>query len=120
MKAYNTSDEVEKYRKNLPDSTRQQFDKLRAIVHSTLPEGEEKISYKIPSIVASGLHIIYFAGWAKHLSMYPVPEGDPELQLEMAPYKKGRGTLQFPLDKPLPEALIRRVIQYHIAERSKK
>ncbi len=82
-----------------------------------LPESEETISYQIPCFKINGKYVIYFAGYTKHVSVYPIPVDDPKLQETVAPFKHGRGTLQFKLGQPIPYNLIARVSKQHLKER---
>ena len=74
------------------------------------------ISYGIPTITMNNRYVVYFAGWTHHVSVYPVPNGDEGLHAEMAPYLSGKGTLKFPVGKPIPYDLIARVATQLAAE----
>ncbi len=91
--------------------------KLRAMIAAQLPESEECISYAIPAFKVNGKVLVYFAGWKYHVSMYPIPSGDAAFEALIAPYKKGRGTLHFALDEPLPVDVISAVVTQLIATR---
>ena len=67
------------------------------------------ISYGIPTITLDDKYVVYFAGWAHHISVYPAPDGDQSLSAEIAPYRAAKGTLKFPLGKPVPYELIGKV-----------
>jgi len=82
---------------------------VRARLRSTVPTADEGISYGIPALTLDGRYLVYFAGWKHHISVYPLPEGDASLDEEMAPYVAGKGTLKFPLQKPVPYELIGKV-----------
>jgi uncharacterized protein YdhG (YjbR/CyaY superfamily) len=82
---------------------------VRRTIHDAVPGAGEKISYEIPAITLDGKVLMYFSGWQKHISVYPIPEGDDAFTREIAPYKAGKGTLRFPLSKPIPYDLIGRV-----------
>ena len=64
----------------------------------------------------NGKYLIYFAGWKNHISVYPVPTGSDEFNRKIAPYIAGKGTLKFPLDKPIPYKLITQMVEIQIAE----
>lgn len=113
------NDSIEQYFKTVPENARPQLNALRDIVKTELPDAEEVISYAILGYRLKNKILVYCAGWKKHVSVYPIPEGDPEFQAAIAPYKKGRGTLQFSLDAPLPEELIRQLVCNHVAARIK-
>lgn len=82
--------------------------RIRAITKELIPDGQEAIAYAIPTMRSSqGKNIVHYAGFRDHVGLYPVPDG---MEQELAPYRAGKGTLRFALDKPLPEALIAEVI----------
>jgi uncharacterized protein YdhG (YjbR/CyaY superfamily) len=74
-----------------------------------VPEAAERISYGIAAFTLGGRDLVYFAGWQKHISVYPVPTEDPDLTTELTPYLAAKGTLRFPLGQPIPYPLIGRV-----------
>jgi len=83
---------------------------VRSTIHAALPEAEDAISYNMPTLMIGGRRIVHYAGWKKHVSLYPMP-GDEDLATDLAPYAAGKGTLKFPLDQPVPHDLIARVVQ---------
>ncbi len=88
--------------------------KLRTLF--AVPKAEEKISYGIPTFTLNGKYLIYFAGWKHHISIYPIPVGDEALNQEIAPYVSGKGTLKFPIGKPMPLKLITKIVKLKVAE----
>ena len=89
-------------------------------MHAAAPGSGEKISYQIPTITLDGSSLVYFAGWKKHISVYPLPERlDPTTAQELAPYTSGASTAKFPLDKPIPYDLIGRLTQLHAEARQR-
>jgi uncharacterized protein YdhG (YjbR/CyaY superfamily) len=76
-----------------------------------VPEGEDAISYNMPTLTLGGRRIVHYAGWKKHVSLYPAPEDDGALGRDLAPYSAGKGTLKFPLAEPMPHELIARIVQ---------
>lgn len=97
---------VEEYLQGFPGEVRALLEQVRATIHQAVPGATETISYDVPAIQIDGHSVVYFAGWKKHLSVYPVPDGDAAFEAAIAPYRAGKGTLKFPLDKPIPYALI--------------
>ncbi|WP_027346666.1 iron chaperone [Hamadaea tsunoensis] len=108
---------VDEYLAGFPDATRTVLAAVRKSMHDAVPGAEEKISYGIPALTVDGRALAYFAGWKQHVSVYPVPAGDAAFQAEIEPYKAAKGTLRFPLSKPVPYALIGRVAALLAAER---
>jgi uncharacterized protein YdhG (YjbR/CyaY superfamily) len=108
---------VDGYIAGFPHDTRAMLEDVRATIRGAVPSAREAISYGIPTFQLDGRDIVYFAGWKGHISVYPLPHGDPELVREMAPYRAGKGTLRFPLTQPIPYSLIGRVAAQLVAER---
>ncbi len=92
---------------------------IRSLIRELAPEAEETISYGVPTFKWHG-PLVYFAGYRKHISVYPAPRGYPQFKDELAAYKGGKGTVQFPLDKPIPYDLIRRIVVFRIQENRQK
>jgi uncharacterized protein YdhG (YjbR/CyaY superfamily) len=86
--------------------------KIRETIHAVVPDAREKISYQIGTFELNGKNLIGFAGWKNHVSIYPIPSGSAAFNREVAKYTAGKGTLKFPLDKPLPLKLIVRIVKY--------
>ena len=95
---------------SFPDDVQAVLQEVRRRILSVVPEAGEKISYQIPAMTLGGKSLVHFAAWKHHLSLYPVPDADPAFAAELAPYLAGKGTLRFPLDKPIPGGLIERVV----------
>ncbi len=87
---------------------------IRILIHALAPDAREKISYQIACFELNGRNLIHFAGWKKHVSLYPVPAGSEAFERQIEPYVDGKGTLKFPLDEPLPIKLIERVVKLHL------
>jgi uncharacterized protein YdhG (YjbR/CyaY superfamily) len=100
---------VDDYVASFPVGTRIALESVRREIHRAAPGSEEGISYGIPAMKRGGRYEIWFAGWKRHISVYPIPSGDETLDTELAPYVAAKGTLRFRLDRPLPLALIGRV-----------
>lgn len=100
---------VDEYISSFPAETQAVLKKVRQAIREVLPDAEEVISYQIPAFKIGGKYVIYFAGFAKHISVYPIPHGDAALAKEIAPYVAGKGTVRFSLDKPIPYDLIKKL-----------
>ena len=108
---------VDEYEATVPESARAQFKELRELVKNTLPQAKEVISYAIPAYrVDDKRPVVYISGWKDHVALYPVPHSQ-QLQADMKPYIKGKGTLWFRLDVPLPARLIEAVVLAHLEAR---
>jgi len=106
-----STNDVDAYIANFPADVQSRLEEIRSVIREVAPEADESISYGIPTYKLARKPLIYFAGYAKHLSIYPLPP-DPgqELADAMAPYVAGKGTLRFSLREPTPLDLIRRVV----------
>lgn len=100
---------VDEYIASFPPEVQDILKAVRHTLHEAVPGAEEKISYQIPTLTLGGKAVVYFSGWSKHISVYPVPEVDDELAAQLAPYRAGKGTLQFPLNQPVPHDVIAEV-----------
>jgi uncharacterized protein YdhG (YjbR/CyaY superfamily) len=92
------------------------LERIRSTIHQAAPGVDEKISYQIPAFTLHGKPLIYFAAFQKHIGHYPAPRSSEEFQAELAGYAGGKGTVQFPLDRPIPFGLIRRIVKFRIKE----
>lgn len=111
---------VDEYISSFPEEIQEKLNEMRAIFKNTVPQAEETISYQIPTYKLNGKYIGYFAGFKSHVSFYPIPKADHELEKEFAPYVHGKGTLRFSLDKPLPKKLISKLIKRWVEIRQNK
>ena len=102
---------IDDYLDSLSPEVRAAVEEVRAIVNAEVPDGEETISYHMPTVRRGGQAVVHYAGWKKHVSLYPVPAVDEDLERELAPYLSGRGTLKFPLGQPLPRELVAQVVR---------
>src|SRR4026207_1795235 len=94
---------------------------IRSLIKKTVPGAEEAISYGIPAFNINGSYLVYFAGYKKHISIYPVPSGNKYFEKDFAPYNtSGRGTIQFPLDKPIPISLVTKIVKFRLKENKAK
>lgn len=89
---------------------------IRSLVHETVPEAEEVISYDMPAFKYRKRILIYFAAFKKHIGFYALPSGKDAFLDRLSEYKTSKGTVQFPYDKPLPLDLIREMVVYRMNE----
>lgn len=104
------------YIEMFPPDVQKILKKIRSTIRKAAPKAVESISYQIPTYKLDGKPLIYFAGFAKHVSVYPAPRSAPEFTEELAAYKGGKGTVQFPLDKPISYELITRIVTFRASE----
>jgi len=104
---------IDEYIESFPAETQAVLREIRRIIRSAAPDATERISYGIPTFDSNG-PLLYFAGFRNHVSVYPAPRGSAEFSEELAAYKGGKGTAQFPLGKPIPADLIRRIVEFRL------
>lgn len=103
--------DVEHYIANVPEQARPLFDELRALVQHELPTAAEVVSYGIIGYKLDNKRTrVFISGWKDHVAVYPIPK-DETLREQLAPYVKGKGTLWFSLDTPLPIELVRQTVR---------
>ncbi|WP_069386738.1 iron chaperone [Cellulosimicrobium cellulans] len=110
---------VDEYVAALAPDAREVVAHLRQVIHGTVPGLGERISYGIPTFTLDDHDLVYLAGWAHHVSLYPVPDADEddELARRIARYRDGKGTLRFSLAEPVPDDVVRAVVARLAAER---
>lgn len=108
---------VDEYIASFPPEVRPVLEDARRAVRAAVPDAGETISYGIATFTVAGRSLVYLAGWKHHVSVYPVPSGDPALEAAIAPYRAAKGTLKFPLNRPVPYDLIERVAARLLAQR---
>lgn len=105
---------IDKYIASFPENVQKNLEIIRATIKAAAPDAKERISYQIAAFELNGKNLIYFAGWKKHVSMYPIPMGSEAFNQELSQYTDGKGTVKFPLDKPLPIKLVRQIVKYRL------
>ena len=111
---------IDNYIATFPEDVQKILEELRSTIKAAAPEAKETISYNIPTFTLNGRYLIYFAGWKNHISLYPIPTGTEAFNKQIAKYVEGKGTLKFPLDKPLPLKLIAKIVKLKLAENLKR
>lgn len=108
------------YIKSFPKDVRQRLEQIRTIIKNTAPDAEESISYAMPAYKLNGKPLVYFAAFKNHIGFYATPSGHSEFAKELSKYKQGKGSVQFPLDKPLPLGLITKIVKFRVKENLQK
>jgi uncharacterized protein YdhG (YjbR/CyaY superfamily) len=106
---------IDEYIATFPEDIQKKLEEMRATIKAAAPDAEEKISYQMPTFYQKG-NLVHFAAFKTHIGFYPAPSGIEMLGDELARYQSGKGTLQFPIDQPLPLDLITRVVQFRVEE----
>lgn len=107
---------IDEYIAAFPPDVQKILEKIRALIKKTARGAEETISYGIPTFKLNGSAVLYFAGYKKHVSVYPAPRNAAEFKAELKEYAGGKGTVQFPLNEPIPYDLIRRIVKFRMAQ----
>ena len=111
---------VEAYIASFPDAMQKLLKQVRSIIKKTAPEAEESISYGMPAYKLFKKPLVYFAGYEKHIGFYATPTGHAVFKKELSRYKKGKGSVQFPVNEPIPGELIERIVLFRVEENKKK
>jgi uncharacterized protein YdhG (YjbR/CyaY superfamily) len=106
---------IDEYNAGLPPAVRERLQKIRAIIKDAAPDAEEAIKYRIPTFV---LHenLVHFAAFENHIGFYPTPSAIEAFSGELAEYKTAKGSVQFPLDKPIPFGLIQKMVEFRVRQ----
>ena len=107
---------VDDYIGSFPEDTQLLLNKVRETIQKNAPEAVESISYQMPAYKLNGKPLVYFAGYEKHIGFYATPTGHEQFAAELAKYKQGKGSVQFPLDKSIPYNLIARIVKFRVKE----
>ena len=107
---------IDEYIADSPADVQEILEKIRTTIKKAAPDAEETIRYKMPTFNLKGHYLVYFAAYKKHIGFYPAPIGNAAFKEELSAYESGKGTLQFPLDKPIPFDLITRVVKFRVKE----
>lgn len=110
--SYQTIDE---YISLFPPNVQEILSNIRKVIQEEVPNATEKISYQMPTFVLYG-NLVHFAAHTNHIGFYPTPSGIEAFQKELSIYKGAKGSVQFPLDKPIPYDLIREILKFRVKE----
>jgi uncharacterized protein YdhG (YjbR/CyaY superfamily) len=111
---------VDEYIKSFPADIQTLLKKVRETIKTNAPDAVESIAYGMPAYKMNGKPLVYFAGFKKHIGFYATPTGHAEFAKELSLYKQGKGSVQFPLDKPIPYELIKRMVAFRVKENAAK
>lgn len=110
---------VDEYIAGFPASTQALLQQLRATIQTAAPEATEKISYQMPTFVLKG-NLVHFAAYEHHIGFYPTPSAITAFAAELSRYKRAKGSVQFPIDEPLPLDLVSRMVAFRVQENLEK
>src|SRR4051794_22687295 len=109
----NKFSDMDSYIQSFPQPTREILEKVRSTINLAAPDAEEAISYQMPTFKLAG-NLVHFAAFKNHIGFYPAPNGVDHFKEELAAYKQGKGSIQFPLDQPIPYELIDKIVRYRV------
>lgn len=110
---------IDEYHSSFPNEIQEKLKVFHKAIKQVIPEGKEIISYNMPAFKVNGI-VVYYAAYKKHISLYPAP-GGKEWEKDFEPYQtSGKGTIQFPFDKPIPIDLIKKIVRHLVNQDSKK
>ncbi|MBI5848932.1 MAG: DUF1801 domain-containing protein [Nitrospirae bacterium] len=110
---------IDEYIAGFPEDVQGILRKTQSTIRSAAPDAEEAVKYGIPTFVLNG-NLVHFGGFQKHIGFYPTPSGIEEFKDELSVYKSAKGSVQFPLDQPIPYSLIRKIVAFRVKEVGKK
>jgi uncharacterized protein YdhG (YjbR/CyaY superfamily) len=107
---------IDAYIADFPEDIQRVLREVRETIRQTAPDAVESISYGMPTYKLRGKPLVYFAAFKNHIGFYATPTGHAAFAAEMARYKQGKGSVQFPLNEPMPLELIRRIVAFRVQE----
>ena len=110
---------VDEYISMFPDDVQDILEKVRRTIKESAPGAEEAISYRMPAFKLNG-SLVWFAAFKDHIGFFPTSSGREAFKKELSKYKGGKGTVQFPIDEPIPFDLVKKIVKYRVKENLKK
>jgi uncharacterized protein YdhG (YjbR/CyaY superfamily) len=111
--------DIDSYIATFPKDVQALLEQVRTAIKTSAPKAEEVISYNMPAFKYYGV-LVYFAAYKQHIGFYSLPSGHKAFEKELSKYKQGKGSVQFPLDKPMPLALIKKMVKFRVKENLEK
>ena len=110
---------IDEYIADYPANIQKLLEQVRVAIKEAAPKAEEKIGYGIPTFTLNG-NLVHFGAYKTHIGFYATPTGHDAFKKELAVYKQGKGSVQFPIDQPMPLKLINQIVKFRVAENLKK
>lgn len=108
--------DVDGYIAEFPLEIREKLNQIRTVIQKNAPDAIEGIAYGMPAYKLHKKPLVYFAGYAKHIGFYATPTGHSAFETQLSQYKQGKGSVQFPLDQPIPLDLIAEIVRFRVSE----
>jgi uncharacterized protein YdhG (YjbR/CyaY superfamily) len=106
---------IDGYIAGFPQDVQTILEEIRTTIRKAAPEAEEAIAYQMPTFRLKG-NLVHFAAFEKHIGFYPTPTGTETFRKELSVYEGGKGSVKFPLNKPIPYSLIRKIVKFRVKE----
>ena len=106
--------DIDEYISGFPKEVQKLLEEVRDIISKTAADAKEAISYGIPTFKLNGKNLVHFAAFKNHIGFYATPTGHEAFEKELSKYKQGKGSVQFPLDQPMPLELISKIVKYRV------
>lgn len=106
---------IDEYIRTFPPDVQEILENLRKLIHEIVPDAKEAMAYGIPTFTLDG-NLVHFAAFEHHIGFYPTPSAIEVFKKQFSPYKHAKGSVQFPLDQPIPYDLVRRIVEYRVNE----
>ena len=119
MKPGTKFESVDQYIATFPASTKKILKEMRMTIKEAAPDAEEVISYNMPAFKQQGI-LVYYAGYGKHIGFYPVSSAITAFKKDLSDFELSKGTVRFPLDRPIPFDLVTKIVKFRVAENLKK
>ena len=107
---------INQYIETFPENIQDILQKMRRTIQEAAPEATEAISYQMPTFKLNGKNLVHFAAFKNHIGFYPIPSSIEAFKDELSPYIAGKGSIRFPLDKPIPYDLVKRIVEFRVKE----
>lgn len=107
---------IDEYIKGFPPGIQKLLKEVRSTIKTAAPEAEETIKYAMPTFTLNGANLVHFAAFKNHIGFYPTPHGIEAFEKELSAYKGAKGSVQFPLDQPMPLQLISKIVKFRVAQ----
>jgi uncharacterized protein YdhG (YjbR/CyaY superfamily) len=111
---------IDDYIKTFPKDIQGILQKMRLTVKQAAPRADEAISYQMPTFKLNGKNLVHFAAFKNHIGFYPTPSGNESFKKELSPYEGGKGSVRFPLNKPIPYDLVEKIVAFRVKENLRK
>jgi uncharacterized protein YdhG (YjbR/CyaY superfamily) len=106
---------IDEYIAGFPRGVQETLQRMRSLIREAAPEAKETIKYRMPTFVLHG-NLVHFAGFERHVGLYPTPSAIKAFSSELAGYESAKGSVQFPLNKPVPFTLVRKMVEFRVKE----